>query len=264
MINGILRFGEFLQRLKECCWYTRVRCDEFLTHWATTLILNMGAPLVYILSLGIGLGHQITNPIDGLPYPVFVSTGAMAGTVVTLAGGFALWPVTLGFNGNQHFVAASHASLSPWQISLGETLAVGIRLLAQVLFFTGLGTVFQLWNPVDAALQVPMTVLAGLALYTPLQAFAARFPRAEVHYSAIYRGFSAIFLLGGAFTPVNLLPKQMQWFAWFSPVWHALLVNRAVLGSPSPCSTIHIVLLLLMFVLGSLCGCLAFRWRLMR
>lgn len=235
-----------------------------MAHWITSLVLNLGAPLVYILSLGFGLGRQIPTPIDGLQYPVYVSTGAMVGTVVTLAGGFALWPVTLGFEGNQHFIAASHAPLSPWQISLGETLAVGVRILAQACFFAGLGAAFGLWSPIGAATQLPMTVLAGLALYTPLQALTARFPHAERHYSAIYRGFAAIFLLGGAFAPISLLPTSVQWFAWFSPVWHALLVNRALLGSPAPGLALHVVLLLIVTSVGSIGGCLGFRWRLAR
>ena len=73
-----------------------------------------------------------------------------------------------------------------------------------------------------------------------------------------------MFLFGGAFYPIELLPPWLQPVAWFTPLWHGVELCRGlVLGGLSLAAGLgHLAVLFAFFAAGLLAARVTFERRL--
>lgn len=243
--------------------YALTRARQSLRPWKNVVLLSLGTPAIYILTLGLGLGGSISGDLEGVPYPTYVASGAFIGTIATIFGGYALWPVSAGFDGNKSFVIACNAPLTPGQVAIGEMTAISIRVGIQAVTFWAVGFLCGLWQLGASLLMVPISILVGASIFAPLCWWTASHPGAEGHFAPLYRLLFAFYLLGGAFSPVDSLPHWAQIFSKGSPVTYGLRSARSLLnGGPVGSALIHLIPLLFCTAIGIFAMCRAFKTRL--
>lgn len=241
--------------------YSSVRSRQFMRYWKNILLLSLGTPAVYISALGFGLGGHIHRTIEGLPYPTYVASGSLVGTIAVIFGGYGLWPITSGFDGDKHFIIACNAPMSPAQVALGEMLAIGVRVSIQAASFWLVGICCGLWQGGWSAVVVPISVLTGMAIYAPLGCWATLVRGAASHFAPVYRLLAAFYLLGGSFSPVDSLPTWARWFSLCSPVTYGLRLSRGALRGEVDDVVTCLAPLLAVTIFGSIGMCFAFRSR---
>lgn len=191
---------------------------------------SVGTPLMYLVTMGVGLGAILTNnqtSFDGVPYITFIA-GALA---ATMAVGIAMeemtFPVMGGFKWNRTYYGPQVTPITPQQIARGTVIAVSIRVVAQTLLLLLILAAFSAIHSLSSVLVIVFSTIAALAFGLPCMAFAAGIFQERGQFSVIMRFiFTPMFLFSGTFYPLEHLPIYLQWIGWVSPIWHATELNR--------------------------------------
>src|SRR5260370_3309878 len=96
-------------------------------------------------------------------------------------------------------------------------------------------SVFWVWmaisgvaRPAGSLLVLPSATVNGLAFAIPILAFTAT-QRTDNGFSTIQRFvITPLFLLGGAFFPIDKLPLVLQAVAWATPLAHGVALCRGI------------------------------------
>ncbi len=236
--------------------------------WRALVAKSFGEPLLYLFGLGFGLGALVDdagrNP-GGVPYAAYVAAGVLAGSAAQSSFGEAAWPVLGAVKWQRQYFAQLAAPPRVSDVLLGHLIFMTVRLLVTIVPFWLVMAAFALVSWPSAPLAVPAALLTGLALTTPVAAYAAT---AENDYSfALLLRFvvTPMFLFSGAFFPVTQLPGWLQPAVWVNPVWHGVELSRAAsLGQALPGLWVagHVGYLLLLVVGGFLAARVTYRRRL--
>lgn len=138
------------------------------------------------------------------------------------------------------FFAKLATPLRPADIVLGNLAFVGVRCgISATAFFVAMA-VFGVVETPWALLTIPVGVLTGLSVATPVYAFAIR-RQNESSFSLLFRfGSLPLFLFSGTFFPVAALPVVLQPVAYASPLWHGVDLCRA-LTAAEPASWLEVL-----------------------
>ena len=191
---------------------------------------SVGTPLMYLVTLGVGLGAVLTNnqtSFDGVPYITFIA-GALAATMaVGIAVEEMTFPVMGGFKWNRTYYGPQVTPITPQQIARGTVIAVSIRVVAQTVLLLLILAAFGAIHSLSSVLVIVFSTIAALAFGLPCMAFAAGIFQERGQFSVIIRFiFMPMFLFSGTFYPLEHLPIYLQWIGWVSPIWHATELNR--------------------------------------
>ncbi|QIK72444.1 ABC transporter permease [Propioniciclava coleopterorum] len=234
----------------------------------TTLAVALGNPVLYLAAMGLGLGSIVQQPVDGVPYLTFVAPGLLVSTVVSTGAQFGTWPIFGGFKWQMNYLAAQATPLEPKQMAQGEALAIGVRLLVQALLFWMIGFAFGAWPSPGSVAMVPIAMLAALAMFTPLMAYAATLQEEGLQFNFVQRLIvMPMFLFAGTFFPLGAMPIYLQWIGWVSPMWHGTQLARMVafgLDVPPWLAVVHVVFLVGLFLGGLWAAGRTFTRRLVR
>lgn len=224
--------------------------------WRGSVLSTFAMPLVYLGAMGLGVGALIDDPATtralGGSYLEFLAPGLLAASVVAMVFGECTWPVISQIKWDRSFYAMLATPLRPTDIVLGNIAFVGVRAaITSTAFFVAMA-VFGVVHTPWALLTVPVGVLTGLSLATPVYAFAVR-RNNETSFSLLFRfGNIPLFLFSGTFFPVAALPAAVQPVAYASPLWHGVDLCRALMaGTPASwLSLVHVGYLLLWVITG--------------
>jgi lipooligosaccharide transport system permease protein len=196
--------------------------------WRTSILLNFGQPLMWLVAFGFALGSYISLGRPG-SYLGFVAPGLLAITamnVVTFDTMFGTW-VKLHEWGV--YEAVSTTPVSPREIVFGtfvweSTRAVmygGVFMLVMLLlglFRSPLALVLPLVlaavGPLFAAPAIAWSVVTG-------RSFSNLF-----YYTELV--ISPMFFFSGAFFPVDRLPQYLQVPIWITPLFHVVQIARGL------------------------------------
>lgn len=244
-------------------WYRQAAEKRYF--WSF-LVTAVGNPLLYLAAMGLGLGSIVRTEVDGAPYLHFVAPGLLVATVVSTGAQYGTWPVFSGFKWVRNYSAAQATPIEPWQLPVGETVAIGVRVAVQAALFWLVGLPFGAWPSASSVLVVPVAAAASLAMFTPLMAYSATIEQEGLEFSFIQRlVVMPMFLFAGTFFPLATMPAYLQWIGWVSPMWHGTqLARMASYGLPNPpwLTAVHVVFLLGCCVLGVLAAARTFTGRL--
>ena len=230
--------------------YAEYRLINMRAYLQTILIRAIGLPLLYLSSMGLGLGNLVdagAGGVDGVSYLVFVGPGLLVSSIVMEATGEFTFPVMSGFKWQKHYFAAAASPLTPAQIALGEVAAVGLRFIAETVIFWLALLLFGAVVSPASWLVVLIAPLAALAFGAPLLAFAATQTDEGTQFSFIQRFIvMPMFLFAGTFFPLTAMPWYLQWVGWVSPMWHGTQLARVVcygMANPWWLTVVHLAVL---------------------
>ena len=251
--------------------YAERRVYAMKSYWTSVVGFGLLTPVLYLISLGMGLGSLVdatSGGIGGVGYLQFVAPGLLVSSVVMESTQELTFPVMAGFKWQRTYFGVQATPITPTQIATGEALAVGLRMLAQALIFWLVLVVFGATHSSTSALMVPIAALAAMAFGTPLMAYSATLENEGAQFAFIQRFIvMPMFLFAGTFYPLESMPVSLQWIGWISPMWHGTQLARAVgFGLPVPgwLIAVHLGFLLVCLVGGLLAAVRTFERRLTR
>ncbi len=250
-------------------WYqAEWRLISMKAYWTSAVGSSLLTPVLYLVAMGVGLGTLVdagSGGVAGVPYLTFVAPGLLVSTVVMSAGSEMTFPVMDGFKWSKLYFARSATAASAMQVAVGEVVAVGVRFLAEAAIFW----VILVTAGVAGLASWPMiavAALAGMALGTPLMAYAATLENEGYQFALVQRFVIApMFLFAGTFFPLESMPIYLQWIGWVSPMWHGTQVARLLaFGLPVPgwMVAVHLGVLVLYAVGGTVLAARFFTRRL--
>lgn len=220
----------------------------FARTWLHNLMFNVAEPLLYLSSLGFGLGMLI-GEIEGVSYLQFIAPGMVALSAMYSA----TFECTYGTFLRMHYQKTLQAILTG-PVTVGEVIAGELLygMFKSVLF----GVVILL--VVSALGLVPSVSAVFIPLFLLLP--GAVFSILAVCYTAIIKNIDQLnyyitlaimpfFLFGGLYFPVSNLPDWVQQLNWLNPLFHSIEVCRALaLGQVSDRLWLHVAVLAAMIL----------------
>lgn len=234
----------------------------------TAFVTAIGNPVLYLVAMGLGLGSIVDADVEGVRYLWFVAPGLLVATVVSTGAQFGTWPIFGGFKWMRNYLAAHATPVEPWQMAMGEGVAISVRMFVQALLFWLVGLAFGAWPTLGSVAIVPIAMLASMAMFAPLMAYAATLEEEGLQFTFVMRLIvMPMFLFAGTFFPLASMPVYLQWIGWVSPMWHGTQLARVVsYGLPVPwwLVVVHVVFLVVCVVGGLLVAARTFTRRLVR
>ncbi len=241
--------------------------------WRGTLTTSFLYPVLYLLAMGVGLGHLVDahlavsgsrSRLGGATYVEFIAPGLLAATSMQLASNEAMYPVMHGLKWVRSYHAMIAAPIPVRHVQLGHLAWIATRLASAAAIFLCILAAFGDVESTLAVLALPCAVLTGLAFAAPIMAFTAT-QENDNAFSLLYRmGIVPLFLFSGTFFPISQLPGFLQIIARATPLYHGVALCRGlVLGRLSAAAAIaHLGYLIGLVAIGLIAGGSTFRRRL--
>ena len=236
--------------------------------WRSSLVSSFLAPVLFLAAIGGTVGKSIdrhgVGHFGGATYIEWLAPGLMAANAMQIAIQECFHPVLGGFKWTRNFLAAATTPLQPDDIVTGRLTWVALRSLLISSAYLLVAAVFGAVSRVEAVLAIPVAALTGLAFAAPATAWAATRERDD-SFSSIQRfAVLPLFLFSGAFFPISQLPVAVRPLAYALPLWHGVVLCRALaLGHAGWwASTGHVLVLAAYGAAGTVAAVWAFRRRL--
>jgi lipooligosaccharide transport system permease protein len=223
--------------------------------WRASIFSGFLSPLLYLGSLGFGLGSVVDGDgpgrIDGVSYLAFVAPGILAASAMQTAFSESTWPVLGATTWQRQYHAQLASPLTTTDVFTGHLAFVGFRIVLGASAFLIIGTLLGAFTSAWVILALPVAVLCGLAHAGPVMAFAVA-QESDTGFSLLYRfALMPMFLFAGTFFPLDQLPLGLQVLGWLTPVWHATTLCRDLaLGTAGSLSSLGHLAYLAAWVAG--------------
>jgi lipooligosaccharide transport system permease protein len=224
----------------------------FRRTWRASVFSGFVAPLLYLGSIGFGLGSLVGNGADGVPYQEFVAPGVMAAGAMQAAFGLGSYAVLGAMIWGRQYHAQVASPMTATDVFLGHLAFVAFRIVISTLSFLLVGALLGAFRSGWVLLAVPVAVLCGLAYAPAVMGFAVA-QQNDYGLSLLFRfALIPMFLFAGTFFPLDQLPAGLRVLAWSTPVWHATAACRDLsLGTTDPLVALgHVAYLGLWTALG--------------
>ena len=200
----------------------------FKRGWRLFVLPNFFEPVLYLLSIGLGLGLYVGQQILGVDYVVFIAPGLAAASAMNGAVFEVTYNVYVKLQYIKLYDAVITTPLEPEDVAAGE-IAWGVT---RSLMY---GVSFVLVMLALGYIRSPLAVLSPLALALIAIGFAslgmivtATIPRMELYTYFFTLFITPMFLFSGIFFPIERLPAAAQPVAWFTPLHHGVELLRAL------------------------------------
>ena len=241
-----IRWGAFYAALS--------RGRESFKWWAPMVAYGVGHPVLYLLSIGIGLGSLVSKNlglVDGVSYLTFLAPALLMASALQAAVDETSFTVLQGFSWDKCFYAVNQTSISARQIASGLMLYAIFRVFMNSLVYAVILVIFgaMSWQAIPG--QLLIAVLLGTSFGFCMLAYAS-YIDGEGDWLVLVMRFviAPLFMFSGTFYQLENMPPLVQSLAWASPLWHGTELARSLsYGSSDPYTLWHILFL---FVLGSI------------
>jgi lipooligosaccharide transport system permease protein len=227
--------------------------------WAAIVSFGLGNPVLYLVSIGIGIGGLVNQGsggqlLGGVSYLEFVAPAMLASAAIQGVMDEVTFPVMEGFNWEKYFFAINSTSINAVQIANGVMIAAILRGVWTVLMYGGILLLFGAIPPSSLVPLMASSLLAGVAWAAAIMAVSANLKNDDGVFAIIGRFIIApMFLFSGTFYPINLMPIYLQWIGWISPLWHATQLGRIYtigIVEPAWLQATHYAYFIVMFVVS--------------
>jgi lipooligosaccharide transport system permease protein len=191
-----------------------------------TIISGFFEPLFYLFSLGIGLGHYVGR-VNGVSYAAYIAPALLASSAMNGAVYDGLTNVFWKLRYGKVYDAMLATPVGPIDVALGET---GWALFRGFLYSTGfvittasLGLVHSWWG----LLTLPAALVVGFG-FAGVAIGASTFVRSWQDFDLVQLVQLPMFLFSATFFPLSVYPVAIQWVVRFSPLYHAIVLIRAL------------------------------------
>jgi lipooligosaccharide transport system permease protein len=231
--------------------------------WRSTLGFSFVGPLLFLASIGIGLGALVNrSQALGMPYLDFLAPALLPSTAMQTAVGEATYPVLGKVLWNKTYEAVLSTPVTPDEVVFGELAWYGLRQVLQSAAFFAVLLLFAVPRGVAAPAAIAAGALTGLAFAMPIYAFSMT-RQTDAAFSILFRFvIGPLFLFSGTFFPISRLPALLQPLAWALPLAHGVQLSRDLtLGAAHARDLLHAGVLLAYVAAGTAAATLAIRRR---
>jgi len=258
--QGSIRLVDATKIQARGAFYVAEARVRIMLKWIWMILgIAVANPILYLISVGIGLGGLIDKSVgpagvDGVKYLTFLAPALLAQAAIQGAMDESVFPTIEGFKWHKTFYSMNSTPLTGNQIAIGVFLAAFLRTIYTVLLYFGVMWFFGALESPKAWLAIPTAILAGISFGALMQSVAAKLENENIFFVILGRFIMMpLFLFSGTFFPLTSMPFFLQWIGWISPLWHATELGRYLTYGHSISSTmmwIHFLLLATMLVVG--------------
>ena len=191
---------------------------NFRTYWRGTTFSSVLEPIVYLLAFGLGLSATLIDDVDGLPYVEFVGTGMVATAVIFSSALPAMFGTFVKHRFQNTYDAILAAPVDVEELVTAEMLWIGVRSSVYGCFPLLVTMLFGL-DPAPGMLLVPffcfVTALGFAGFGVTMAAIVAKIDQFN-YVTALF--VTPLFLVSGAFFPIEGLPEGLQVVAQLNPL----------------------------------------------
>jgi lipooligosaccharide transport system permease protein len=200
---------------------------------AAFFVVALGEPLFYLLAIGYGLGHFVSD-IGGAPYAVFLAPGIIASAAMNSASFETTFGSFTRMTEQNTYTAILATPCSVADIVAGDILWAATKSFLSAMFVLLVtGLLGLLPSPLALAL-APLAFLIGVMFGSLGMVVTGRAPSYDFFSYYFTLGISLMFLFSGVFFPLEILPAWARAVAWVLPLTHAVHICRAfTAGMPS-------------------------------
>jgi lipooligosaccharide transport system permease protein len=204
---------------------------NFRTYWKGTTFSSVLEPIVYLLAFGLGLSATLVDDVDGTPYVEFVGTGMVATAVIFSSALPAMFGTFVKHRFQNTYDAILAAPVDVEELVSAEMLWIGVRSGIYGCFPLLVTMIFGL-DPAPGMLLVPLfcfvTALGFAGFGVAMAAIVAKIDQFN-YVTALF--VTPLFLVSGAFFPIEGLPESLQVLAQLNPLHQLVeLVRGAAFG----------------------------------
>ena len=209
------------------------RIRGMLKWWDALLAFGLGNPVLYLMSIGIGIGALVDKGsgggIDGVPYLQFLAPALVATAAIQGAMDEVTFPTMEGFIWTKIFYAINSTAITARQIVNGVMLSAMARCVLQVSLYELILVLFGAIPLSSVPILTLVSALAGFGFAAVMLSITV-FVKDDDGFFAIIGRFviTPMFMFSGTYFPLATLPLYLQWIGWISPVWHATDLGRAL------------------------------------
>jgi lipooligosaccharide transport system permease protein len=191
---------------------------NFRTYWKGTTFSSVLEPIVYLLAFGLGLSATLVDDVGDVPYVQFVGTGMVATAVIFSSALPAMFGTFVKHRFQNTYDAILAAPVDVEELVSAEMLWIGARAsvygCVPLLVTIGFGL-----DPAWGMLLVPffcfVTALGFAGFGIAMAAIVAKIDQFN-YVTALF--VTPLFLVSGAFFPIEGLPEGFQVVAQLNPL----------------------------------------------
>ncbi|MBF0492814.1 MAG: ABC transporter permease [Deltaproteobacteria bacterium] len=193
----------------------------------SSLVANLGEPLLYLLAMGFGVGHYVQQ-IDGRPYPQFIAPALVVVAIMNAATFETTFSSYTRLAVQKTFDAMAVTPLSVRDIVFGEILWAAIKGMFSAVIIMAVLASFGLIRSPWALMALPLGFVEGL-LFAAIGLLVSAYANGYEVFNYYFTLFvSPMFLFSGTFFPLNHMPNLVQKLAWIFPLTYASQGAREV------------------------------------
>jgi len=203
--------------------------------WMFTILPNFFEPVLYLMSIGIGLGAYVSQ-MGGGSYAQFLAPGLICVSAMNGASFEVTYNVFVRLTFQKTYDGMLTTPVAPEDILLGEVLWAVTRSLVYGGCFFVVVALFGLVPLPRGLLMLPLIPLAGLLFASIGIAFSLRIPAIDLFSFYFTLFLTPIFLFSDIFFPLaERLPANLLWVAEVLPLLHPVRIARHIFaGQWSP------------------------------
>ena len=195
--------------------------------WKLNLLPNFFEPLLYLVSVGVGVGAYITE-MGGTSYVAFLAPGLVAVAAMNGASFEVTYNAFVRRNFEKTYESMLTTPIQPEDVLAGEVLWAVTRALVYGGIFwlvvAALGLAPLPWS----LLAIPLVPLTGLLFAAIGIAFSLRIPSIDLFSFYFTLFITPLFLFSGVFFPLEeRLSGAWLWVAEALPLLHPVRLVRA-------------------------------------
>ncbi|WP_227767036.1 ABC transporter permease [Zhaonella formicivorans] len=216
--------------------------------WVTNITFNFLEPLMYLGAMGYGLGMYVTD-IQGMPYLNFIAPGLIASSAMWAAASECSYDsfVRMKFQHTYHAIIATPINIE--EVVLGDIL---FGVFKSVLYGSVILLVIAVLGLVPSfyALLIPLVlVLCGFVFAELGLIWVGFVPNIDSLSYFFTLLVTPMFLFAGVFYPLEGMPLFIQRLAWFTPLYHLVVLIRSLSFGQVSWNLLFNVLWLVIFIL---------------
>ncbi len=229
---------------------------NFLVYRRAWMVVFSGffEPLFYLFSIGVGLGQLVGDVVgptgEPVSYAAFVAPALLGAAAMNGAVYESTFNIFFKLKYAKTYDAILATPMAPGDIAIGE---IAWSLIRGALYATGFLVVMLLMGLMPSwwgLLAIPAALLIGFGFAAAGMA-ATSFMRSWQDFDLVQLVTLPLFLFSATFYPLSVYPEWLRWTAQLSPLYHGVVVIRALtLGMFDWTMVYHVAFLVAMGVVG--------------
>lgn len=210
-------------------------------------------PVLYLLSMGVGLGTLVGSVEfrqQPVPYAVYIAPALMAVSAMNGALYDSTYNVFFKLNHSKLYEQMLSTSLGPVDVALGEIGLAMFRGLLYAIGFMAVTTIMGLNVSWWALLAIPAALFMAFS-FASIGLSLTSYMSNYRHLDLVYFVTLPMFLLSGVFFPLSAYPPVLQWVMQLLPLWHGVdMIRQLTTGLVDSSILLHLLYYLGMSLIG--------------